>query len=108
MKAKFLELIARNKKDFLQFLRSNFELYHLSNVFFRDIHYGVWRYLEEHHIHLRYDQAEEIAFETAVLFEKEKILKRLNERTWLLNYPEFRITPVKLMPSLQLPKRSAA
>lgn len=101
MKIKYLQLISQNQKEFLRFLKSKFELFHFSNVFFRDIHYGVWEYLEKQRVVLRYDGAEKKAIEVIALFEKENVLKRLNERTWLLNYSEFKLAPIKLMPTLR-------
>ena len=38
-------IIVENQKDFLKYLKSKFPLYHLSNIFFRDFHYGVMNYL---------------------------------------------------------------
>jgi hypothetical protein len=105
---KYSDEILENEKEFLLFLKGKFALFHLSNVFFRDIHYGVWEYLERQRIKLRYEEAEKIAREVVRLFEAKRILKRLNGRTWLLNYPEFKLAPVKLVPALKPPGRAAA
>ena len=104
----FAEAIVKNEKEFLVFLKSKFALFHLSNVFFRDIHYGVWEYLERQRTKLRYDEAEQVAHEIVRVFEEKNVLKRLNDRTWLLNYPEFRLAPIKLMPTFKPPGRAAA
>ncbi len=98
---KYADVITQNKTEFLKFLKSKFQLFHLSNVFLRDIQYGICEYYTERQIALRYDEAENIAFEVIAFLEKENIVKRLNERTWLLNYPEFKLAPVRLVPTLQ-------
>lgn len=101
-------MISKNEKEFLLFLKSKFALFHLSNVFFRDIHYGVWEYLERQRVKLRYEEAEGVARDIVTVLEEKNILRRLNERTWLLNYPEFRLAPIKLVPTLKPPGRTAA
>ncbi len=105
---KYSRGIIGDEKEFLSFLKTKFALFHLSNVFFRDVHYGIWEYLERRRIHLRYDEAERIAREVVALLEEKNILKRLNERTWLLDYPQFKIAPIKLMPTFKPPGRTAA
>ena len=59
------EAIIQNQSEFLKYLKSKFTLIHLSNVFFRDFHYGVLSYLEEHGMKMKYSQAEEVAREVA-------------------------------------------
>jgi hypothetical protein len=87
-------IIARDR-EFLQFLRSRFHLYHASNVFFRDLHYGVMTYLEQQKLAQNYVTAEEITREVIAHFEKSGILKPLNERTWVLILEEFRAVSEK-------------
>jgi hypothetical protein len=41
------EVVRANSKDVLEFLKERYPLYHLSNIFFRDVHYGVREYLEK-------------------------------------------------------------
>ncbi len=43
---KKLELISQNHIEFLKFLKSKYPLFHLSNLFLRDIQYGVRFYLQ--------------------------------------------------------------
>jgi hypothetical protein len=94
-------IISRDR-EFLQFLRSRFHLYHASNVFFRDLHYGVMSYLEQQKLAQNYVTAEEITREVIAHFEKSGILKPLNERTWVLMLEEFRAVSTK--PSAPAPK----
>ena len=82
-------IILEAKSEFLKYLRSKFPIYHQSNIFFRDIHYGVLSYLQEHGMRSDYLSAEKVAADVVAGFEREGILKKINPRTWLLIYPDF-------------------
>lgn len=86
-----LALITENSKEFLKFLKSRYLLIHQSNVFFRDIHYGVMAYLELNRRRYRYIEAEELAHDVIASLVKSDILKSVDNKTWLLNYPEFKL-----------------
>ena len=101
MEKKYIGLLS-NQDELFMFLKSKFKLYHLSNVFFRDLHYGVWEFLEHHGVTLNYGQSEDIAREEVVMLEKNNILKRIDDRTWLLNYPQFKLMHVQKI-QLKLP-----
>ena len=94
MEKKYIDLLS-NQDELFTFLKSKFKLYHLSNVFFRDLHYGIWEFLKHHGVSLRYGQSEDIAHEVIVSLEKKNILKKLDEQTWLLNYPRFKLIAVQ-------------
>lgn len=87
--------IISRQTDFLKYLKSRFTLIHLSNFFFRDFHYGVMSYLEEHRMKLKYYDAEKVAREVGLAFEKSGIFKRIDHQSWLLNYPEFALPRVE-------------
>ncbi len=74
---------------FLNFLRAKYPLFHNSNFFFRDFHYGIKRYFEKKEIFITYKKAEVIAKELAVYFESQGIFIRMNDLGWKINYPEF-------------------
>src|SRR5258708_2380213 len=80
--------IVNRQAEFLKYLKSKFTLIHLSNLFFRDFHYGVMSYLEEHGMKLKYYDAEKVAREAGSAFEQAGIFKRIDHQSWLLNYPE--------------------
>jgi hypothetical protein len=94
MEKKYIDLLS-NQDELFMFLKSEFKLYHLSNVFFRDLHYGVWEFLEHHGVTLNYGQSEDVAREEAAMLEKKNILKKVDDRTWLLNYPQFKLMQVQ-------------
>ena len=43
-----MKLFTEQQKEFLEFLKTRYNLFHASNVFFRDLHYGVMTFLELH------------------------------------------------------------
>jgi hypothetical protein len=90
-----VSLIVQNQKDFLKYLKARIPLYHLSNVFFRDLHYAVMNYLMAYRRKLKYYDAEEVARGVIEGFEKAGILKKVDSQTWLLVYPEFQLPRVK-------------
>jgi len=81
--------ITNNQVEFLNFLKSKFPLFHLSNIFFRDIHYGVLEFLAKKNVKVSYAEAEQIAREISVHLEKQNILRKVNQQGWVLLYPEF-------------------
>jgi len=90
-----LKLLIDNQKDFLKFLKARFHLYHLSNVFFRDMHYGVMAYLSVNGMKHEYSKTEELTHKIVESLEKENILKDVGRLAWLLVYPEFKKPMVK-------------
>ncbi len=86
---KEIETITHNTDEFLKFLKKKFTLIHQSNVFFRDLHYGVIGYLESKGKRIKYSVGEQIAKEIASDLEKKGIFKRIDHQSWELNYPEF-------------------
>ncbi len=81
--------------EFLGYLKQKFPLYHLSNVFFRDLHYGVMGFLEKHAVKSSYVGAEEVTREVIGHFEEAQIFRRVDEKTWLLLYPDFKAVSAK-------------
>ena len=72
-----------------------FTLIHKSNIFFRDFHYGLMSYVQEHGKKLKYLDAEKLARELATEFEKNGIFKKIDHQSWELNYPEFALPRVE-------------
>lgn len=92
---KAIEFILGHKVEFLKYLKSKFPLYHMSNIFFRDFHFGVIAYLREHGRKVSYNDAEKVASALGGEYEKDGILKRIDHQSWLLNYPEFMLPRVE-------------
>lgn len=90
-----VDLVLKNKTEFLKYLRTKFTLIHQSNVFFRDFHYGLMAFLQDHDKKLKYSDGEKIAREVGQAFEKEGIFKKIDHQSWLLNYPEFALPRIE-------------
>jgi hypothetical protein len=86
---KEIETITNHTDEFLKFLKTKFTLIHQSNIFFRDLHFGVIAYLESKGKRIKYTIGEQIAKEIASDLEKKGIFKKIDHQSWLLNYPEF-------------------
>ena len=94
------------KTDVLAFLKSRFPLYDKSNVFFRDIQYGIQVFLGRKGIKAGYPESERIAREFVSLLEREGVFVAIDSQSWALHYPEFR-TPVS-KPAPAPPRPAAA
>lgn len=92
---KEVDSILNHHTEFLKYLKTKFTLIHQSNVFFRDFHYGVMSYLQDHGTKLKYQKAEEIARKVVKGFEEKGVFKKIDEQSWLLNYPEFALPRVE-------------
>lgn len=91
--------VLEHRTEVLAFLKSRFPLYHQSNVFFRDIQYGIQLFLERKGIKATYPESERIAHEFASTLEREGVLIAIDRQSWALNYPEFRTPPSKRVPA---------
>ncbi len=90
-----LRFLLDNQKDILSFLKTRYHLYHLSNVFFRDIHYGVMAYLEWKGKSAPYTPTEKLAQALVDSYVKAGILANVARNAFALNYPEFKKPAVK-------------
>jgi len=87
---KKIDLLTSNHYEFLKFLKSQFPLYHKSNIFFRDLQYGIMEFMEKDKKEkVKYSEAEKMAHAVAEYFESKEIFKKLDHQTWSLNYPKF-------------------
>ena len=68
-------------------------MFHNSNFFFRDLQFGIVKFLENKGIKIRFGEAEILAKKIGTLLEQEGIFKKVNQNGWRLNYPEF-VMPV--------------
>jgi hypothetical protein len=84
-----VQTITNSPIEFLNYLRTKFPLFHMSNVFYRDLMYGVRDYLAKRNSKVGFTQAEAITHEVIANFEKRNLLRRVNAQGWVLMYPEF-------------------
>ncbi|MBI5214203.1 MAG: hypothetical protein HY960_00460 [Ignavibacteriae bacterium] len=91
-----LELIIQNKTEFLSYLKSKFNLIHNSNIFLRDLHYGLMFYTKETmKKKLKYFAGEELAKDFASELVKQGIFSAIDHQSWRLNYPEFALPRIE-------------
>jgi len=83
------QYIIGNQIEFLHFMRKRSPLYHLSNVFFRDLHFAVIEFLKTKSVRVGQTEAEQVAREVALHFEKKNMFKKLDAQTWMLNYADY-------------------
>lgn len=102
-----LAYVLANDKEVLRYLKTRFPVYHLSNVFFRDIHYGIMEYLRERKMTIRYQNGEKIARAYIEKLEHEKILRQLDPQTWMVQYADFRTPQVRTAASAAVAKATA-
>jgi hypothetical protein len=79
----------------LKDLKARVAVYHQSNIFFRDIQYGIQAMLREQGIRVRYTEAERLAREFVERMEQENIFVAIDRQTWALRYPEFKTPKVE-------------
>ncbi len=92
-----ISLIER-QTEVLEYLRGRFPMFHQSNLFFRDIQYGIQQLLNERGEHVSYAEAERRAREFCAALEGQRILIPIDRQTWTLNYPPFK-TPERKKPA---------
>ncbi len=86
---KEIEFMKRNKIQFLEFLRSKFPIFHLSNVFYRDLRYSVKYYLLANGFRVSDMELEAVSNALIGQMVSDDILKPVSTGAWTLNYPEF-------------------
>jgi hypothetical protein len=100
------EAVLHNDQEVLKYLKDRFPVFHLSNIFFRDIQFGIQSYLKAHALKVNSLLAAEIARQFVAKLEREKILRPVDRQTWMVNFEEFRKPIVK--PAAAVPKAPQA
>ncbi|HEX2869249.1 MAG TPA: hypothetical protein VHO03_19555 [Ignavibacteriales bacterium] len=75
-----------NLEQFFSFMKEKYPFFNKSNVFLRDLQYGVKNFFERKSVKLSYKDVEETTSELIGMLEKDGILFKLSENTWKLNY----------------------
>jgi hypothetical protein len=87
---KALEYVSDNEKETLEFLKSRYPLFHLSNVFFRDLQFGIQSMLAGRGTKVNARVAERVARAFTEKLERAGVLIPVDAQTWVLHYPAFR------------------
>ena len=80
-------------------LKTRMQAFHQSNIFFRDIQYGIQAMLREQGMKVGYAEAERLAREFVGRMEQEKIFVAIDRQTWALQYPDFKTPKVEKAPA---------
>jgi hypothetical protein len=81
-----LNHLVSSQEMVFEFLREKYPIFFNSNIFLRDIQYGIRTYFERKDIIISYPLAEELAMKFTSSMESADILKRLDTKTWLVNF----------------------
>ena len=91
-----VEMFVEKQYEFLSFLKSRINMFHESNLFFRDLHYGVMAFLQMNRLRNQYSYAEELTKKIITAYESKGIFVRVDDRSWMLNYVPFKKPTVKV------------
>ena len=83
------ELVQRDKLEFLQYFRSKFPIFHLSNIFYLDIKYALKYYLMSNHLKVSDEELETLSETLISQMVSDGIFRQVSRSTWTLNYPDF-------------------
>ena len=87
-----LQTIISNHSDFLYFYKKEYpnSIFHNSNIFHRDLQYVLVDYvMKKENKMMPVAKSEALALQVESELEKKGILKRLTDKSWVLNYPDF-------------------
>jgi hypothetical protein len=87
-----LKTIVSNYSDFFYFFKKSYpnSIFHNSSIFHRDIQYVLTDYIMKREKKmLPVGKSDILAKEVEKAFEKNNIFKKIDDRTWVLNYPDF-------------------
>ncbi|HSP87012.1 MAG TPA: hypothetical protein VLN45_02675 [Ignavibacteriaceae bacterium] len=85
----YLETLKSEQQIFLSYLKAKFPVFHNSNFFFRDLHFGIKHYFEKKGIDLSYSVSEQIAKIFSEHLESQKFFVKITKNTWRVDFPEF-------------------
>ena len=100
------DAVLNNDQEVLKYLKGRFPVFHLSNIFFRDIQFGIQSYLKGRDLKVNYRLAEDIARQFVAKLERERIFRPIDRQTWMVNCEEFRKPLVK--PAAAVPRTPQA
>ncbi len=83
---KLLNQLLSNQQEFFRFMKEKYPIFFNSNIFLRDIQYGVYTYFDMKGNKLKYFDAENIAVKFMENLENENKLIKLSHNTWKVNF----------------------
>lgn len=85
----YFNLLKNEETQFLNFLKAKYPIFHKSNFFYRDLQYGIRKYLELKGIKISYGESDKLTKELASFFEQHEKFISVSKQAWTINYPEF-------------------
>lgn len=82
----YFDYLEKNTDQFLDYMKEKYPVYYNSNIFVRDIQYGIKNFLEKKGMKITYRQMEELSAKIIERFEKKSILRKLSDKSWLFIY----------------------
>ena len=90
---RFNQLLAE-KEIFLNYMKEKYKIFYNSNIFLRDIQYGIKSYFDKKDVTISYSEAEILMKDLTESMEKTGELIKLNSNTWKVNFATT-VTPVE-------------
>ncbi len=90
MNESHVHIVLENKTEVFEFLRKRYPMIHASNVFYRDLLYGLQAYLASKGVTVRGRNLEGYVQNFIDAMVHEGTFHPFDHQTWTLNYPEFR------------------
>ena len=81
-----LNELLSDQSIFFNFMKEKYNVFHNSNIFFRDIQYAIKSFLEKKDKKVKYSQAEKIAQEFIKQMENDGKLKKMSNNAWKVNF----------------------
>lgn len=82
----YTEELKKNEEIFLAFLREKYHMYYNSNIFLRDVQYGIKSYFRKDNIELPYSVYEKTAVEFLAYLTAAGKLIQIDKNVWKVNF----------------------
>merc|ERR1711879_600973 len=82
----YTEELKKNEEIFLAFLREKYHMYFNSNIFLRDVQYGIKSYFRKDNIELPYSVYEKTAVEFLAYLTANGKLVQIGKNVWKVNF----------------------
>jgi len=78
--------LEENISLFWNYMKEKYPVYKNSNIFFRDIQFGIKDFFSKRDQILDNAETEDLAYKTTGLLENKGVLSKLNDNTWKVNF----------------------
>lgn len=81
-----LEELKNNQEMFFNFMKEKYHIFYNSNIFSRDLQYGIKQFFEKKDIKISYPISEELMKKFSEFLEDKGDLTKLNYNSWRVNF----------------------